>query len=105
MEVDDIVRKGMFVCGARAGSRVPEIGLANSHLETAIDQAAQAEVRGLGIATVYRNIKALLEARWLSSVDLRGATAVYEPGFRGGPPRAVRSKNRVKLPLMNPDPA
>jgi Fur family ferric uptake transcriptional regulator len=40
--------------------------------------AAQADVQGLGIATVYRNIKALLEERWLSAVDLPGAATVYE---------------------------
>jgi Fur family ferric uptake transcriptional regulator len=40
--------------------------------------AAQANVQGLGIATVYRNIKALLEEGWLSAVDLPGAATVYE---------------------------
>jgi Fur family transcriptional regulator, ferric uptake regulator len=40
--------------------------------------AAQATVRGLGIATVYRNIKALLEEGWLLAVDLPGAATVYE---------------------------
>ncbi|HEY1216970.1 MAG TPA: ZIP family metal transporter, partial [Bryobacteraceae bacterium] len=35
-------------------------------------QLAQTEVGGLGIATVYRNIKALLEVGWLSAVELPG---------------------------------
>ena len=41
-------------------------------------EAAQAEVEGLGIATVYRNLKALLEEGWLSVIDLPGGAAVYE---------------------------
>jgi Fur family transcriptional regulator, ferric uptake regulator len=41
-------------------------------------EAAQAEVQGLGIATVYRNVKGLLEEGWLSAVDLPGAATVYE---------------------------
>jgi len=45
--------------------------------------AAQAEVDGLGIATVYRNIKGLLEEGWLSAVDLPGGVTVYE---RAGKP-------------------
>jgi Fur family ferric uptake transcriptional regulator len=36
------------------------------------------EVGGLGIATVYRNIKALLEAGWLAAVELPGGAVVYE---------------------------
>ena len=41
-------------------------------------QAAQAQVRGLGIATVYRNIKILLKEGWLSPVELPGIGTVYE---------------------------
>lgn len=41
-------------------------------------EAAQTEVEGLGIATVYRNIKALLEEGWLVPVDLPGSATVYE---------------------------
>jgi Fur family ferric uptake transcriptional regulator len=41
-------------------------------------EAAQSRVEGLGIATVYRNIKALLDAGWLSTVDLPGTPPVYE---------------------------
>jgi Fur family transcriptional regulator, ferric uptake regulator len=41
-------------------------------------EAAQAEVDGLGIATVYRNIKALLDEGWLASVELPGGATVYE---------------------------
>lgn len=40
--------------------------------------AAQAEVPSLGIATVYRNIKALIEEGWLQTVDLPGEAARYE---------------------------
>jgi len=40
--------------------------------------AAQAEVDGVGIATVYRNIKALLEEDWLVAVELPGSATVYE---------------------------
>lgn len=39
---------------------------------------SQTEVRGLGIATVYRNIKALQEEGWLTAVDLPGGQTVYE---------------------------
>ena len=46
-------------------------------------KAARAEARGLGIATVYRNIKTLLNEGWLESVDLPGESAVYE---RAGKP-------------------
>ena len=40
--------------------------------------SAQAEVDGVGIATVYRNIKALLEEDWLVAVELPGGATVYE---------------------------
>lgn len=39
---------------------------------------AQQEVDGLGIATVYRNIKALLEEGVLSAVEMPGQPARYE---------------------------
>jgi Fur family ferric uptake transcriptional regulator len=45
--------------------------------------AAQIEVEGLGIATVYRNIKGLLEEGWLSAVPLPAGVTVYE---RAGKP-------------------
>lgn len=35
-------------------------------------------VPGLGIATVYRNIKALMEEGWLASVELPGEPPRYE---------------------------
>ena len=41
-------------------------------------EVAQADVEGLGIATVYRNINALLEEGWLAAVDLPGGATVYE---------------------------
>ena len=40
--------------------------------------AAQQQVRGLGIATVYRNLKALVEEGWLTPVELPGQPARYE---------------------------
>jgi Fur family transcriptional regulator, ferric uptake regulator len=40
--------------------------------------AAQTHVRGLGIATVYRNLKALVEEGWLVPVELPGEPARYE---------------------------
>ncbi len=39
---------------------------------------ARGEVGGLGIATVYRNIRALLEEGWLIPVELPGEVARYE---------------------------
>lgn len=39
---------------------------------------AQTHVSGLGIATVYRNIKALVEEGWLVAVELPGEPARYE---------------------------
>ena len=44
----------------------------------AILEAARDEVPGLGVATVYRNIKSLLEEGWLQTVDLPGAPSGYE---------------------------
>jgi Fur family ferric uptake transcriptional regulator len=41
-------------------------------------EIAKAEVSGLGIATVYRNIKALLQDGWLAAIELPGAGTVYE---------------------------
>ncbi len=40
--------------------------------------AAQAEAPTLGIATVYRNIRSLLDEGWLAEVPLPGAPARYE---------------------------
>jgi Fur family ferric uptake transcriptional regulator len=39
---------------------------------------ARREVTGLGIATVYRNIRGLLDERWLATVDLPGEPSRYE---------------------------
>ncbi len=43
---------------------------------------AQLQVPKLGIATVYRNLKALVETGWLLAVELPGEPARYE--VRGG---------------------
>jgi len=40
--------------------------------------AAQAEVPRLGLATVYRNIRSLLDEGWLAEVPLPGAPNRYE---------------------------
>jgi Fur family ferric uptake transcriptional regulator len=40
--------------------------------------AAQAEVPALGLATIYRNIKSLLDEGWLAEVPLPGAPSRYE---------------------------
>lgn len=40
--------------------------------------SAQQAVPGLGIATVYRNVKSLLEEGWLKEVELPGAPSRYE---------------------------
>lgn len=40
--------------------------------------AAQARVPGLGIATVYRHIKAMLADGWLRAVELPGQPSRYE---------------------------
>lgn len=40
--------------------------------------AAQTEVGGLSIATVYRNIGSLLESDWLTTVSMPGETLRYE---------------------------
>ena len=39
---------------------------------------AQRDVTDVGIATIYRNIKALLEEGWLSTVELPGGVPAYE---------------------------
>jgi Fur family ferric uptake transcriptional regulator len=41
-------------------------------------EAARGQAGGLGIATVYRNIKALVEEGWLAPIDLPGTATVYE---------------------------
>lgn len=39
---------------------------------------ASSHTKGIGIATVYRNIKALVEEGWLTAVDLPGEPSRYE---------------------------
>lgn len=46
-------------------------------------QAAQAHTPGLGIATVYRTLKALLAESWLVSVELPGEPQRYEIAGKG----------------------
>ncbi len=41
-------------------------------------EVAQESVPGLGIATIYRNVKALVEENWLAEVLLPGAPSRYE---------------------------
>jgi Fur family ferric uptake transcriptional regulator len=42
-----------------------------------LDEAAKG-IAGLGIATVYRNIRALVDEGWLTPVDLPGEASRYE---------------------------
>jgi Fur family ferric uptake transcriptional regulator len=44
---------------------------------------ARRDVTGLGIATVYRNIRALLDEHWLATVDLPGEPSRYELAGKG----------------------
>ena len=44
---------------------------------------AQAKVDGLSIATIYRNIHALVQEGWLNRVDVPGDTARYEVAGKG----------------------
>jgi Fur family ferric uptake transcriptional regulator len=46
-------------------------------------EAAQEQVAGMGIATVYRNLKALSESGVLTVVSLAGANPRYEPTRQG----------------------
>lgn len=43
-----------------------------------VRQAAGTEARGIGMATIYRTLKMLMEERWLVAVDLPGEPARYE---------------------------
>ncbi|HAA57306.1 MAG TPA: transcriptional repressor [Myxococcales bacterium] len=43
-----------------------------------IFEGAQSELPKIGLATVYRNIKALVEHEWLTVVDLPGESSRYE---------------------------
>ncbi|MFI4916625.1 MAG: Fur family transcriptional regulator [Phycisphaerales bacterium JB060] len=43
---------------------------------------AQADVPGIGLATIYRTIKLMLEDQELKAVDLPGEPARYEPADR-----------------------
>lgn len=45
---------------------------------TEVLDAGRAHVRGLGIATVYRTIASLVEAQWLTPVELPGEPPRYE---------------------------
>ena len=45
--------------------------------------AAKRDVPGLGIATVYRNLKALMDDGWLEPVELPGEPPRYEPTGKG----------------------
>lgn len=40
--------------------------------------AARRRSRGLGIATVYRSLKALLDEEWIAAVDVPGRPVLYE---------------------------
>lgn len=44
---------------------------------------ARREIGGMGIATVYRNLRVLLDERWLTAVELVGEPARYELAGQG----------------------
>lgn len=44
---------------------------------------AQEEVRGMGLATVYRTLKTLVEERWISTVEIPGEAPRYEISGKG----------------------
>ena len=44
---------------------------------------AQGEIESLGIATVYRAIRAMLDDGWLTPVDVPGRTPLYERSGKG----------------------
>ena len=46
-------------------------------------EATQEEIPGLGLATVYRNVKAMVESRWLVAVELPGVPDRYEIADQG----------------------
>jgi Fur family transcriptional regulator, ferric uptake regulator len=46
-------------------------------------EAARTHVKGIGIATVYRNIKSLHEEGWLTPVELPGEPPRYEVAGKG----------------------
>mgnify|MGYP001033598840 CR=1 FL=1 len=47
-----------------------------------VQEAGQRDVPGLGIATVYRNVKLLSDEGWLAPVELPGSAVRYELSAR-----------------------
>ena len=48
-----------------------------------VHREAERASRGLGMATVYRSIKSLLDDGWLSIVEVPGRNALYEVAGKG----------------------
>jgi Fur family ferric uptake transcriptional regulator len=48
-----------------------------------VHDSARRTSRGLGIATVYRSIRALVDDGWLSAVDVPGHNPLYEIAGKG----------------------
>ncbi len=46
---------------------------------------ARKRYRGLGIATAYRNINALLKDHWLLTIDIPGSSSRYEEAGKKTP--------------------
>lgn len=46
-------------------------------------EMAQSEVEGVGIATIYRNVKSLVDEGWLTTVELPGELPRYEIAGKG----------------------
>jgi Fur family ferric uptake transcriptional regulator len=68
-------------------------------------RAARRRVRGLGIATVYRNLKTLVREGWLVIVSLPGESARYEVSGKGHHHHFhCKDCNRVfEVPVCAPD--
>ena len=57
---------------------------------------ARAAIASLGMATVYRSIRALLDEGWLTAVDVPGRSPLYERAGKGPPPSfRLRALQRV----------
>ncbi len=67
----------------RTAIREAIVAAARPLLPQEVLEAAQAGVPGLSLATVYRNLKALLEEGELQAVMLPGENPRYEPSHHG----------------------
>lgn len=81
--------KGMEAATAQRNTRqksaIRNVFLHNDRPLTAQEvlDLAQREVSGMGLATVYRNLKSLHEERWLTTVEMPGEAPRYEIAGKG----------------------